>query len=56
MRRCQDLDIKISLGGWSEFEGDDLSSPFLLTKTIHYEYTKQSLSKHYFRNFGIKMM
>jgi hypothetical protein len=24
------LDITISLGGWSEFEGDDLSSPFLL--------------------------
>jgi hypothetical protein len=26
------LDITISLGGWSEFKGDDLSSPFLLKK------------------------
>jgi len=44
------LDIKISLGGWSEFEGDDLSSPFLLHKFFHvnhnvnYQYRKNPVN------------
>jgi len=32
------LDIKISLGGWSELKGGDLSPPFLLIiKTLLYK-------------------
>ena len=32
-----DKDIKISLGGWSEFKGDDHSSPFLL-RALRFRY------------------